>query len=403
LSTACYETLFPSLRLTAKEQLEWWNFMTQLRLLVLTLLTLASLALPGATQQTTQPSQQTTIPTQPPALLPKTVVVTRVLPPFVIEDGENYIGFSAELWQELAKRTSIDFTWKRAGNVKEILAAIDSSEAQIGIAAVSITAAREQLYDFSQPMFESGLQIMVPNVDAGFSWRDLLDFMTRGAMPYLMAILGLLILIPGHLAWFAERRHAEPIFTKHYFPGIFQAMAWALGAAAGQQGDAPRSPYGKILSAAAVFASLLFLTYWQAELTSSFTVQQLQGGINGPEDLPGKLVGTTTGSTSATYLQAHGSKVQPFEKITDAFVALENGRLEAVVFDAPVLNYYATTSGRGKVRVVGTMFKRENYGIVFPRGSELRKKINQALLKMREDGSYSDLCLRWFGTSGNCS
>ena len=332
----------------------------------------------------------------------KTVVVTRVLPPFVIEDGANYTGFSADLWVELAKRTGIDFVWKRAGNVKEILAAIDSSEAQIGIAAVSITAAREQQYDFSQPMFESGLQIMVPNIDAGFSWRDLLGFMTRGAMPYLMAILGLLILIPGHLAWFAERNHEEPIFSSRYFPGIFQSMAWALGAAAGQQGDAPRSSYGKILSAFAVFVSLLFLTYWQAELTSSFTVQQLQGGISGPDDLPGKLVGTTTGSTSATYLQSHNVKLQQFEKITDAFDALEKGKLDAVVFDAPVLAYYASTAGRGKVRIVGTMFKKENYGIVFPRGSELRKKINEALLKMREDGSYFDLCTRWFSTAGNC-
>jgi polar amino acid transport system substrate-binding protein len=368
--------------------------MTRLRLLLLTLLTLASIAAGGQAQEG---SQTTSVPEK----TDKVVVVTRILAPFVIENGDGYTGFSAELWQELAKRTAINFTWKRASNVNEILSAIDSSEAQIGIAAVSITAAREQLYDFSQPMFESGLQIMVPNVDVGFSWRDMLGFMSRGAMPYLMAILGLLILIPGHLAWFAERRHKEPVFSTHYFPGIFQAMAWALGAAAGQQGDAPRSAYGKVLSAAAVFISLLFLTYWQAELTSSFTVQQLQGGINGPEDLPGKLVGTTTGSTSAAFVKAHGAKLQEFEKITEAFEALENGKLEAVVFDAPVLLYYASTGGRGKVRVVGSMFKKENYGIVFPRGSELRKRINEALLNMREDGSYDELYAHWFSNTGN--
>ena len=329
--------------------------------------------------------------------LTKSVVATRLLPPFIIEQGESYTGFSAELWQELAKRTGLEFTWKRVGNVKEILAAIDSSEAQIGIAAVSITAAREEKYDFSQPMFESGLQIMVPSIeDNGFNVAEIAGFMTRGAMPYLLAILGLLILVPGHLAWFAERRHEEPIFSTSYVPGIFQAMAWALGAAAGQQGDAPRSPFGKILSAIAIFVSLLFLTYWQAELTSSFTVQQLQGGINGPDDLPGKLVGTAKGSTSAAFLQAHGAKLQEFDMIDDAFAALEAGKLEAVVFDAPVLLYYANRSGRGKVRVVGNMFKKENYGIVFPRGSELRKKVNEALLKMREDGSYDELYARWF-------
>ena len=371
--------------------------MQKLRFLAYVLLCLVAASITVHAQETTP-----VVPAQPAATPSKIVVVTRVLPPFVMEDGQNYTGFSADLWLELAKRTGIDFTWKKAGNVKEILAAIDSGEAQIGIAAVSITAAREQQYDFSQPMFESGLQIMVPNTaSGGFSWKDLVGFMTRGAMPYLMVILGLLILIPGHLAWIVERRHAEPIFSRHYIPGIFQAMAWALGAAAGQQGDAPRSPYGKILSALAVFVSLLFLTYWQAELTSSFTVQQLQGGINGPEDLPGKFVGTTTGSTSAAYLKSHGAKLQEFEKFSDAYEALEKGKLEAVVFDAPVLLYYASTGGRGKVRVVGTMFKKENYGVVFPRGSELRKKVNEALLKMREDGSYDDLYSRWFSAAGN--
>jgi polar amino acid transport system substrate-binding protein len=373
--------------------------MSKTRILICLLLSLVLATLSASAQEAT-PVAPPVVPAETVVTPTKIVVVTRVLPPFIIEDGQGYIGFSAELWAELAKRTGIDFTWKRAGNVKEILAAVDKSEAQIGIAAISITAAREQLYDFSQPMFESGLQIMVPNIDAGFSWRDLLGFMTRGAMPYLMAILGLLIVIPGHLAWFAERHHKEPTFSTHYFPGIFQAMAWALGAAAGQQGDAPRSSYGKILSAIAVFVSLLFLTYWQAELTSSFTVQQLQGGISGPGDLPGKLVGTTTGSTSAAYLKTHGSKIQEFEKIAEAFEAMEKGKIEAVVFDAPVLLYYASTAGRGKVRVVGTMFKKENYGIVFPRGSELRKKVNEALLKMREDGSYDELYARWFSASG---
>jgi polar amino acid transport system substrate-binding protein len=363
------------------------------RLLVFALLSLACFNRAGVAQE--QPVQQ-------PVAAAKTIVVTRILPPFIMEDSGGLTGFSAELWMELSKRTAIDYEWMRVGNVKEMLAAVDGTHAQVGIAAVSITAAREQMYDFSQPMFESGLQIMVPTVDDGsFSIREVIGFMTRGAMPYLLAVLGLLVLVPGHLAWFAERRHREPIFSSHYFPGIFQAMAWALGAAAGQQGDAPRSVYGKMLSAAAIFASLLFLTYWQAELTSSFTVQQLQGGISGPEDLPGKVVGTTTASTSATYLKSHGAKLQEFEKINDAFVALQAGKLEAVVFDAPVLLYYASTTGRGKVRVVGSMFKKENYGIVFPRGSELRKKVNEALLQMREDGSYDELYGKWFVAAAN--
>jgi polar amino acid transport system substrate-binding protein len=333
---------------------------------------------------------------------PSVTVATRILPPFVIDGRGELEGFSVDLWKELSSRSAVAFTWKKTENVKAILASVASGEAQVGIAAISITAAREQQFDFSQPMFESGLQVMVSaRDDVGFSFRQLLGYFTQGAMPYLLGVLGLLILVPGHVMWWAERRHAEPAFSKDYFPGVFQAMAWALSAAAGQQNGDPRTKLGRFMSVAAIFVSLLFLTYWQAELTSSFTVQQLQGDISGPDDLPGKLVGTTVASTSAAYLKAKQAKVQEFQSIDDAFVALETGKLDAVVFDAPVLLYYAANAGRGKVRVVGSVFKRENYGILFPRGSDLRKRINEALLMMREDGTYDKLYNKWFTVEGN--
>jgi polar amino acid transport system substrate-binding protein len=333
-------------------------------------------------------------------------VATRVLPPFIIKEGDTYTGFSAELWGELSSRTGVSFQWKETANVKEILAAVATDEAQVGIAAISITSEREQKFDFSQPMFESGLQVMVPiDADSGFSLGKLWGFFSGGAMPYLLGLLGLLILIPGHLVWWAERKHENSTFAKTYIPGIWQAMAWALSAAAGQQNDSPQSKFGRTLSVVAIFVSLLFLTYWQAELTSSFTVQQLQSGIQGPDDLPGKRVGTTAGSTSSAYLTAKNVKVTEFQKIDQAYAALESNQLDAVVFDAPVLLYYAANAGRNKVQIVGPIFKKESYGILFQRGSDgprkinLRKRLNEALLKMREDGSYDRLYEKWFSAA----
>lgn len=330
-------------------------------------------------------------------------VVTRELPPFIIKEGDAITGFSAELWQELAVRTGVSSTWLERKNVTEILKAIENGEADVGIAAISITSEREQRFDFSQPMFEAGLQVMVPDeADGGFSPWTVLNYFTSGAMPYLLGILALLILIPGHIVWWAERNHDNSPFSRHYLPGIFHAMGWALSAAAGQQNDSPQSRLGRITSITAVFVSLLFLTYWQAELTSSFTVQQLQGGIQGPDDLPGKRVGTTQGSTAALWATQHQAKLTEYQKISEAFIELEKGNLDAIVYDSPVLLYHAATAGRGRVRVVGPVFKKENYGIVFPRSSamprqrDLRKLVNEALLKMREDGTYDRLYKRWF-------
>jgi hypothetical protein len=71
-------------------------------------------------------------------------------------------------------------------------------------------------------------------------------------------------------------------------------------------------------------------------------------------------------------------------------------QLDAVVFDAPVLLYYAAHGGKGRVQVVGGAFHKEDYGIVFPPDSPLRKQVNGALLGMREDGTYDQIYDRWF-------
>ncbi len=329
----------------------------------------------------------------------ETVVVgTRVLSPFVIKEGDKLSGFSAELWDRLALELSITTQWKEAPNVRDLLALVESGEAKLGISAVSITRAREEKFEFSQPMFESGLQILVPQqADKGSGLSQFWAFLTSEAMLMVLGLLALFILIPGHIAWFIERGHGSAEISRSYFPGIFQAMAWAAGAFVGQQSNHLQTLLGRVMSLFAIISSVIFLTYVQATLTTAMTVEQLKGGIQGPGDLPGKRVGTTTGSTAAAWLKEHSIGVTEFQRITEAYQALEQGSLDAVVFDAPVLQYHASREGAGKVEVVGPIFKKENYGIVFPPGSPLRKPVNAALLKMREDGSYDALINKWFG------
>ncbi len=49
-------------------------------------------------------------------------------------------------------------------------------------------------------------------------------------------------------------------------------------------------------------------------------------------------------------------------------------KVEAIVFDAPILLFYAANEGKSKVEVVGSIFREENYGTVLPKESPARKK-----------------------------
>jgi len=218
---------------------------------------------------------------------------------------------------------------------------------------------------------------------------------------YALAV-ALILFLMAHLVWWFERRNPTGMLThRSYFPGIFEACWWAASTLATQADQMPRAAMARIIAVVWMFMSVVFIAYFTAAVTSSLTVQQLRGDINGPEDLPGKRVGSIHGSTSAEYLRQRNLEPIEFAKIEEAYQALENHQIDAVVYDTPILLYYTAHDGKGKAQTVGAMFRKENYGIVFPSNSPLRKRVNEALLKLKENGAYDQLYTKWFGGAGS--
>jgi polar amino acid transport system substrate-binding protein len=327
-------------------------------------------------------------------------VATRVLPPMVVEQpGGALSGFSIELWEKISERLKLQASFRVAPNVGTLLADVRAGKADLGISAISITSAREAEFDFSQPFLNAGLQIMVRGRGEGESsplW-DLLGLLFSSAILVWLGIALLLIIIPAHIVWYLERRHPEGIIpTDKYYPGILYAMYWAATTLVAQAEQAPKYWVARLFTVLWMFIGVVFVAFYTAQLAATLTVQQIQGGINGPDDLPGKKVATTSGSTAAAAARELRADVTEVAKIDDAFKALNEKQVDAVVFDAPVLLFYAAKEGKGRVQLVGAPFRKEDYGIVFPRNHPLRKQVNVALLELREDGTYQKLYDKWF-------
>ncbi|WP_414572985.1 transporter substrate-binding domain-containing protein [Nostoc sp. CCY 9925] len=351
--------------------------------LVGTILAFLLIASPGFTQQ---PQTQQSLS-----------VATRVIPPFVVQDKDELSGFSIDLWRSIAKEMGVESKFIQYPTVSELLAAIQENKAKLGIAAISITAEREQNFDFSLPIFAGGLQILVRNPEnnnSGFPNIFQLFF-----SPSLLQVIGIalvLIAVAAHIIWLSERNHKEGMVPQSYFPGIFKACWWAAATLATQADEMPKGVVGRLVGIVWMFIGVLFAAYFTASATTSLTVQQLQGDIKSIDDLPGKIVATTAGSTAAAYLREHHISVLQVPKIEQAYNALMTKKADAVVFDAPVLLYYAANEGKGKVQVVGSTLREESYGIVLPNNSPYRKPINRALLNLKENGTYQSLYDKWF-------
>jgi polar amino acid transport system substrate-binding protein len=329
-------------------------------------------------------------------------VVTRVLPPMVSERDGALTGFSIELWNEIAARLRLKTSYHIAPDIAALLSDVRSGKAELGVAAISITSARETEFEFSHPILNAGLQIMVRGAgkDSESSpLRDILSLLFSWTSLAWLGIAALLVLIPAHAVWYFERAHENGIIpTPKYYPGILYALYWAAGTLATQAEQAPKHWIARVFAVLWMFTGVVFVALYTAQLAATLTVQQIGGGINGPEDLAGKRVASTRGSTAAAVVRELRGQLVEVAQIQDAFQALDNKTVDAVVFDSPVLLYYAANDGKGRVTTVGGPFRKEDYGIVFPRGSPLRSQVNVVLLKMREDGTYGRIYDKWFAS-----
>jgi polar amino acid transport system substrate-binding protein len=324
-------------------------------------------------------------------------VATKVIPPFVFQDKNKLSGFSIDLWDSIANLMGAKSKFTVYPTVRDVLNQVERNTADLGIAAISITAERQEKFDFSFPMFAGGLQIMVRSSEGQKNIFP--NILQTFFSPVLLQVVGIalaLILVAAHIIWLFERHHPEAIISKSYFPGIFKACWWAAATLATQADEMPKGSLGRMIAIIWMFIGVIFVAYFTATVTTSMTVQQLQGDIRGIEDLPGRVVVTTTGSTATQFLRQQRIKAVEVAGIDKAYEALLKNQADAVVFDSPVLLYYTANEGKGKVEIVGSIFQEENYGIVLPNNSPYRRQINSALLTLKENGTYKALYEKWF-------
>lgn len=117
-------------------------------------------------------------------------------------------------------------------------------------------------------------------------------------------------------------------------------------------------------------------------------------------DIAGKSLAVKSGTSAADYAKANlkVKDLRQFPNIDNAYLELRTGRVDAAMHDTPNVLYYIKTAGEGQVKAVGPQMMAQQYGIGFPKGSDLREPVNAALKKLRADGTYAKIYEKWFGT-----
>src|SRR5690606_11996796 len=156
---------------------------------------------------------------------------------------------------------------------------------------------------------------------------------------------------------------------------------------------------GRIWSALWMVVGVAVIAYITSSITSVMTATSLTNQIHSLSDLAGKTVGVLEGSVGQDYSQGLGSPTGSYDNMDASAQGLADAEVDAIVGDAPVLEYFAHTHPNQPVRVVGNMFHPDKYGFGFPLQSELLRPVTLELLGLREQGYIRDLRVKYFGNS----
>ncbi len=129
------------------------------------------------------------------------------------------------------------------------------------------------------------------------------------------------------------------------------------------------------------------------------TTAAAEDAVASVDDLPGKSIGVqlgTTGDIFASDYEEQGSTIERFNKGNDAIQALLQGKIDCVMIDEqPAKAFVANTTG---LKILEEPFAEEDYAICVSKdNAELTASINEALAKLKADGTLDNIVKNYIG------
>ena len=75
---------------------------------------------------------------------------------------------------------------------------------------------------------------------------------------------------------------------------------------------------------------------------------------------------------------------------------LQNGTVDAVIRDAPIVKYLLTQGGFNQLKILEELLTEDYYGIALPKNSPQLPGVNEALNMLINKGSYAQIYQKWF-------
>lgn len=120
--------------------------------------------------------------------------------------------------------------------------------------------------------------------------------------------------------------------------------------------------------------------------------------IKAMSDLSGQNVGVIWGTTAEKNMMnlLPTANVVGFKSYNDAYIALKNGKIEAITSDDTILSRFAMNDNQ--LKLLPKKYSKEPYGIGFKKGKgsdKLKEELNEAILDLKQKNVINAIHRKW--------
>ncbi|GAA6221985.1 glutamate receptor U1 [Lates japonicus] len=343
--------------------------------------------------------------------------------PYTVSKGTQLEGFCMDLLSEVAKKVGFkyrvqlvkDGSYGRQddnGNWNGMIGEVVRGEADLAIAPLTLTAAREKAVGMTKPFMQTGISILLrKDISEGSGFFDFLTpFTAETWVGILIAYLGTAasIFLAARLSpceW--SQPHSEQNRFSFLHSLWFTAGALTLQGA----GPHPKALSGRVICCSWWLFTVVLLACYFSNLSSSKSPESSQLTVKGFEDLAnqdmieyGCLAGSSTlaffkNSNNPVYrrIYEHMERTKSFVSSMDEGVRrAKEGNFafigESVSLDLAVARHCELVRAHEVIGMRG-------YSIAAALGSPLIKNLSVAVLQLSEAGELAYLRSKWWASS----
>jgi len=296
----------------------------------------------------------------------------------------------------MAEKTGQAYRFEEA-ELPELISGLQDGRYDASIAAITVTAEREAQVDFTHPFFSTGLAIATSMNES--NWTTALSRFFSWEFLVALSALCIVLMAVGALLWLFERKKNSEMFGGTPIKGLGASFWWAAVTmtTVGYGDKSPTTLGGRIIGLVWMFAAIIIISSFTAAIATSLTVSQLASSIESVDDLYGAKVVTVSDSASEKFLSSISVKHKTTSDLMQALEQLKEGKIDAVVYDKPILQYFRNTRFSDSIAVLQGEIERQDYAIGLPTNSPYRESFNEQVLTVLESNEWKKIKQKYLG------